>query len=189
MLKADPQSAWPNEVITLSKEGLLNLRLVCDDQLRLDAGSAVVEELSRYLTVRSCGHLEVVSTQSVLEFAERNSFGPLANYICATYKTWMSPKASNLKSVLEKLSPVLSDSFIDYLRKGDRDYESDLGSLVSSRDKVAHGQNVQINMRKAMDYCDSVMYVADWYIESFKPSGLADSLQSPTRQISLNRSP
>lgn len=176
MLRLDMKQIWPNEAILLSQEGLLSLRAVCNERFREDAGSLVVDELSRYLTIRSCGHLEVVSTQSILEFAERNAAGPLSSYIRATYKTWMSPKAANLKGVLDKLSSILSDNFQRYLDDGERDYVSDLGSLVNSRDKVAHGENVQINMRKAMGYCDSVMYVADWYIECFKPGGFADHL-------------
>lgn len=172
------ESLWPPYEVDRSRERLDSLFGITE-QLLSDGGDSVEQilpEISRLLVVRCSGHIETTLSCCFLAFVARHSKSVIAGYIEGTYKKWQNPKPEYIKQLFHKVSPELELSFAAFLNNDDTNYGSSLGSLVSERDKISHGDNDRVTARSAMNYYRVTIAITDWLLLTFEPEGKADEL-------------
>lgn len=176
-------SDWPPYKVQQSERRLAELHATLSDAMEheeSDSDADLSSYLAKLLVVRSSGHLEVVSSSCLLAFFERHSEPVAANYIQTTYRTWKSPKPEDLKSTLAHMAPAAKEDFSSFLKndKDGIDLSSEIGSMVSERGKISHGENDSITPNKALRYYISTMKLSKWFVEYFEPNGKADARAS-----------
>lgn len=169
---------WPPNEARQSLSNLLSLRdLLSKCFKENDRYFDQVPELAKLLVIRSCGHLEVVSTSCFLAFVDRHSNSVVSGYVSQTYRSWTSPEPKNLRNLLNRLSKKSGEQFAAFLELQGQEFSSELGSLVDKRKKIAHGQNENVTARTALQYCAEAVAVGEWFVEYFRPNGDADDIE------------
>lgn len=168
---------WPPFKLKKSRERVeeLSQNVTHMAESRSEANQYILSELSRLLVVRCSGHLEVTFSECFLSFVSRHSRTTVSNYVSKTFKAWQNPKPENISKALEHIDPVFKQDFRDFIDANGGVLSSDIGSMVSERCKVSHGDNDTVTFRRAKQYCESALTVSDWIIEYFKPNGNADA--------------
>lgn len=94
---------------------------------------------AKYLSVLISGYLEQSVKEILLEFTASHDAIRLGNYIEASWPESRNMKTSNLARILEQFEQSWSDNFLEWLSANDQ-YKSEINSLISSRNDVAHGK-------------------------------------------------
>lgn len=170
---------WPPYLVAQSSNRLRELKETVDriSSLKDEAYDDVLAGLAYLLVVRCSGHLEVVSSNCFISYMSRHSKDVVSSYIENSYKDWQKANLENLKKLLSHVSDDVSKSFVEFLENhGSTDSKSELGSLIKERGLISHGKNSSVTFRKALDYYDLSVCISDWFIECFRPDGLADKI-------------
>lgn len=94
---------------------------------------------AKYLSVLVSGYLEQALKEILLEFAGRQNAVRLQSYITGTWPESRNMKPSNIKDILSHFDTRWAREFEEWLEAGDQ-YKSEISSLVSSRNDIAHGK-------------------------------------------------
>lgn len=173
------KETWPPPEFVSSREELLEFKDFVQSVFREDTFSPQVPYLANHLVIRSCGHIEVVYSSCILGYIARHSSSAVYTFAEKRFKTWEAPTPGNLSRICETLSRSVSDDLSAFFESADvgiaGSCKSELGSLVSSRKKIAHGQNERVATLKAIQMCENVAIpLSDWFVDEFRPGGKAD---------------
>jgi hypothetical protein len=94
---------------------------------------------AKYLCVLASGYLEQALKEILLEFASQHDANRLQNYIEATWPESRNMKTANIREILNHFDQGWSTSFDQWIVQGDQ-YKSEINSLISSRNDIAHGK-------------------------------------------------
>ncbi|WP_314025925.1 HEPN domain-containing protein [Olsenella uli] len=172
--------SWPTTEYRNSLSDLKDFeQLLSSDLGRVDLTDEV-DALGKYLIIRSCGHIEIASSECVLSFLERHTSKNLDKYIRSTYKTWASPYANNLSGSLKKIEESISRDFMAFMSRqqssnGEKNSDT-LKQLVDARNRIAHGKSTVKTQKDSLVYSTFAEELGRWYEEYFKPGGCADKL-------------
>ena len=173
---------WPTTEYLNSLSDLKDFeQLLSSDLGRADLIDEV-DALGKYLIIRSCGHIEIASSECVLSFLERHTNKSLDKYIRSTYKTYRSPNVDNLSDSLKKIGKSVFEDFKTYMSEqqssnGEKNSDT-LKQLVDARNKIAHGKSIVETQKDSLIYSVFAEELGRWYEEYFKPGGNADKLFS-----------
>ena len=161
--------AWPNLI-------LQNYRRAFDTHRSLVAKPApeqpdeVGMALARFLVVRACGYLEAVTEECVSSYTVSRASPQVARYA----KSWLgkgrNPSPKNMIDLAARFDQSWAEDLAVLLAADDDLVKRELGLLVDRRNKIAHGAGENITARKALDFADVAIRLADWLIIRFDPS-------------------
>ncbi|SRR5712691_7681495 len=127
----------------------------CGGNLELQA------EWARYLCVLAGGLLENAIKEFYVDFANRNTAKPLANYISSTLSPIRSPKSLRFLEVAGAFDPGWKDELQNYdIATGGLDA---IDSIMLNRHLIAHGKSRQskISLANLKDYLTKSTGVLD----------------------------
>lgn len=136
-----------------------------------DQGDLIENAITRYLVVRSCGYIEYALRNSICYYLSQRTTPEVTNFIENKIFKGQNPKPDFIERSLSFLPEKRSRfvSFISNVDLGDgKNFsEGDLKSLVSYRNKIAHGESENIAKRKSIDFANLAIAVGDWFISEF----------------------
>lgn len=94
---------------------------------------------AKYLSVLVSGYLEQSLKEILLEFAGRHNASRLHQYITGTWPESRNMKTTNIREILNHFDPNWAMGFDGWIANGGQ-YKSELNSLISSRNDIAHGK-------------------------------------------------
>lgn len=160
--------AWPSPILKQSRDSLIDLYAL------VDAGSAsgsdtVLAQLSRLLVIRATGHIEFTLEQSLVHFASAKSHPHVANYILSTVFHGRTVKPHIFLERIKDIDGSWAEELTSFLNEDDQLLYRELAFMVDRRNKLAHGQNQGIGVRKALDLANVALVIGDWLTETIDP--------------------
>lgn len=125
--------------------------------------------LARFLVIRTCGYLEQVVEKSCVAYLENKSDFRSASFSRSWFGAGANPTPTKLVKLVSKFDPVWSESLNELFKRNDELLFREVSYLVDRRNKIAHGVNENVNIRKALDLVEHARKVAEWFTETFKP--------------------
>lgn len=160
-------TAWPSLDLQQSRDSLLDLRSLVQGGLEKDA--TILTQLCRFLTIRSTGHIEFTFDRCLEHYASSKSHPFVAGYVGSTLFKGRSVKPGILVERMGDLNSVWADELNAILNEDDERLRRELAFMVEKRNRIAHGQNHGIGLRKALDLCDVAIAIGDWIVERMDP--------------------
>ena len=171
---------WPPQEVIRSRSDLDELYDLVASNRKRRVNSDDNEMLARFLILRCCGHIEIITTECFLGFLTRRSSQPVTEYLRSSYLSWQTPNADNLKKTLNKASSNLCSMLADYLKtefgSTNSKVSEKLSELTRTRGAIAHGKNTPVTAEKSLELYTFTIDFSDWYINFFKPGGQAETL-------------
>ena len=99
----------------------------------------VQADWAKYLSVLVSGYLEQALKEILLEFAGRQNATRLQNYITGTWPESRNMKPGNIKDILNHFDQSWASRFEIWIGGKDQ-YKSEIASLITSRNDIAHGK-------------------------------------------------
>lgn len=160
---------WPPLLVTRLKTTLNELADLVDEvQRNGDAQEAAW--LARLLVVRSCGYLEQVVDEVGRELMQERSGGVVRSFSQSWLPSHKNPGPERLSEWVGRFDSGWSFELATYLDEDDERLRRELSFLVDRRNRIAHGLNEGIGVRKALGLRDVAIEVADWFILRFNPN-------------------
>lgn len=94
---------------------------------------------AKYLSVLVSGYLEQALKEILLDFAGRQNAARLQNYITGTWPESRNMKPANIKEILNHFDQSWASKFDEWIAARDQ-YKSEISSLITSRNDIAHGK-------------------------------------------------
>lgn len=125
---------------------------------QLNADAELQSDFARYLCVLVSGFLETAVSELVLEHARRAGAATLQRFVESRTRHFANANSQRLLTLLGSFDPdwrmSLEALLIDDLKDA-------VDSVVSLRNKIAHGESVGITFQRIADYYDRVKRVVD----------------------------
>lgn len=161
---------WPPTSVLSLKQSLDELENVVKEVSREGDHRGEASWLARLLVVRSCGYLEQVILESGLALIHGSSGGTVRSFSLSWFPTHRNPTPDQIVNWVGRFSPEWSGELQEILDAEDEVVQRELSLLVDRRNRIAHGLNEGIGVRKALDLKETATTVADWFLLRFNPS-------------------
>jgi hypothetical protein len=160
--------AWPPHPVQISRERLVGLK---GDLEGLDDETSdnIRNALARFLTVRACGHIEFLFDECLATYVESNSHPNVAVYVRSGLFTGRNPRPDALVKRMSRINTEWSQELSILIDENDELLRREISFLVDRRNKIAHGQNEGVRIRKALDLADHALNIGDWISERLDP--------------------
>lgn len=160
--------AWPSQQLNNQTSSLETLIRTVDSPPRLvnEEAAGIAAQL---LVIRSCGYLEQISEQSVVAYLQSKSAPRASAFGASWLGRGSNPSPGKLVALVQRLDKSWAAELLDLFNLDDEVLKRDIEFLVSSRNRIAHGQSNSIGTRRALDLSKSVLIVTQWFIERFDP--------------------
>lgn len=129
----------------------------------------VTRALSRFLIIRTCGHLERTVQECCRAYVENKSFGRVKGFSHSWLKRFDNPTPDRLLELVGRFDPSLKGELESLFEENDGELRREISLLIEKRNAIAHGENEGIGSRKALDLLDYSKTVTDWFIRNFDP--------------------
>jgi hypothetical protein len=160
---------WPPTGVLALANSLNELAEIVGEISRNGDADREVAWLAKLLVVRSCGYLEQVMLQVGLGLTEAKSGGPVRSFALSWYPTYRNPSPDQVVNWVGRFDPEWSIELREILDAEDELIARELALLVDRRNRIAHGLNEGIGVRKALDLKETATTVADWLVLRFNP--------------------
>jgi len=169
----DPRRAWPNQEMQMARRRLVELRELVENLSTANQPTEQVEqaasELSRFLVVRSVGHIEYVFETAISEYAEAHARRQVVNFLKSHLGRGNNPSPGKLVARLGDFDHELGSRLETFLREDDQYLKNELSAMVDRRNDIAHGKNVGIGNAKSIKYAELALVIGDKLIELIDP--------------------
>lgn len=172
MAKATKVLHWPSTPVISSRRNLESLR---DKLSSLEMEDTAVPELSRFLTVRSCGHIEFCLEQAILDSFEPRMETAVMNFLRSSFFKGRNPKPDRIEKLLSSFSTEWGEQISQFFAKDDEFYRRELEFLVDRRNKIAHGQSEGIGRAKAIQLCTCSLEITSELIRILQPANFGNN--------------
>lgn len=159
---------WPSHLLDASRQGLIDLHDEVDS-LDSDTSPETDGALSRFLVVRSSGHIEFTFDEAFCVFAESKSSPAVSAFVRTQFFRGANPTPKRIGETLRKLDPAKADAFGQFIEADDQRLKRELEFMVNRRNKIAHGQSENVNRRKALNLALVALEVGDWVVSTLDP--------------------
>jgi hypothetical protein len=154
----------------VSLQGTLDELSMLVDEVQRNGGSPEAGWLARLLVVRSCGYLEQVVDEVSKELMAGRSGGPIRSFSQSWLPSHRNPWPERLVEWVNRFDVTWARELAELLEEDDERLYRELSFLVDRRNRIAHGLNEGIGVRKALDLQTVSVEVADWFILRFNPN-------------------
>ena len=118
----------------------------------------VIAELCKYCCVLASAAIDVCMEDCLLEYCERASDQRIANYVKEQLARARNPTVGTVCSVLGLFDEGWKGRLESF---SDQRFRSDIGSIVSNRNEIAHGRNSQISFGRLLPWVTSAKALCD----------------------------
>lgn len=125
--------------------------------------------LARLLVVRSCGYLEQVVGEVARELSEARSGGTVLRFALSWLPPIRNPSPDQIVQWVERFDDTWAKELKELLLDEDEELQRELSLLLDRRNRIAHGLNESITVRKALDLKRVACTLADWFLLRFNP--------------------
>ncbi len=160
---------WPPTSVLSLKQSLDELGDIVATVNREGDAHGEASWLARFLVVRSCGYLEQVILQAGLALTHERSGGPVRSFSLSWFPTHRNPSPEQIVEWVGRFDSEWSAELREILDAEDEEIQRELSLLVDRRNRIAHGLNEGIGVRKALDLKETATTVADWFLLRFNP--------------------
>lgn len=152
----------------MSRRRLSDLR---DTAASLPSGTSeeISSAISRFLIIRSAGHIEYTFDECLNCYSISKAHPNVANFVKSGLFSGRNPSPAKLVSQLSRLSPQWGRELETMLNSDDENVRRELTYLVDRRNRIAHGQNESVRMRKTLELCDMSLAIGDFFTEAIDP--------------------
>lgn len=162
--------AWPSINLTNLQRSLKEVRRTIEHP-DLPLPPEIAGYLTRFLVVRSCGYLEQVIDETCRAYLKSKSAPGAAAFGSSWLGGGRNPKPDALEQLLRRFNLGLETELKELFSQHDDYLRREIAFLVDRRNKIAHGLNENITLRKALELADAVTETADWFILRLDPRG------------------
>jgi hypothetical protein len=120
--------------------------------------------------VRSAGYLEAVRDDAADLFVSRVALEVVTRRVRQGLRQGQGVAPSQLTDFLKSFHPSWSDEFEAILDADDKLLRNRLGSLVSARKKIAHGDGDTVTVSRALQWSETAEFLGAWLVKRFDPS-------------------
>lgn len=160
---------WPPAVVVSLRQSLDELAELVIQVNRQGDADREASWLARLLVIRSCGFLEQVVLQVGLELTHGKSGGPVRNFSLSWIPSHQNPSPERILDWVGRFDPAWSAELREVLDAEDEEVRRELSLLVDRRNRIAHGLNEGIGVKKALELKETASTVADWFVLRFNP--------------------
>lgn len=164
--------SWPTHELKQSRdwlkeqrEHLVNLPSYPSDSL--SDRDLVEGYLSRYLSLRATGHIELVVETVIREFARAQASPSVVNFIEQGLFKGRNVKADTLIERLGVFDSSLKEQLRHFLEEGNPPRKSTLNAMVKSRNSIAHGVSEKMTVSKALENSQLSLELTKFLVELF----------------------
>ena len=129
---------------------------------RLAGEPEIQADYARYLCVLVTGYLEQAVTLVILKYVDGVGDQRISRYVASTLNREGSMQASRILALVGRLDEGWHSQLIVKLSPQHREA---IGSAYASRNKIAHGEDVDLTYRRVRDYYDLVREVVGFLEE------------------------
>jgi hypothetical protein len=160
---------WPTSSVLNLKSSLDELAEIVDEVSREGDADREVAWLAKLLVVRSCGYLEQVMLDVGRELTQAKSGGRVRSFSLSWFPSHRNPSPDHLLEWVGRFDPAWSFELREILEAEDEKIHRELALLVDRRNRISHGLNEGIGVRKALDLNETAVTIADWFVLRFNP--------------------
>ncbi len=162
-----PHSNWDSTINNLQRQIQTLEELV--SQAQYSQSDEVKQALARFLVVRTSGYLEQVVSACIREYLTHCSSPAVTNFGLSWLTHGLSPKPDQLIKLVGRFDNGMAESLKSFLDKEDALLRRELTFLVDRRNKIAHGVNESVGIRKALDLLEYSRRITKWFICNLGP--------------------
>lgn len=166
--------AWPPASLHQRRLDLQDARSLLRT-LPDDAADNVQRALARYLVVRATGYLEAVRDDVADTYVSAKAAPEVLRRVQYHLRSGQGVTPKQLEEFVKSFNPEWHIEFCEFLDDDDGVLRSDIGSLVASRNKIAHGDGETVTVSRALRWSEASEKVSKWLISRFDPSVQAGS--------------
>lgn len=107
--------------------------------ISLDDSPETQAHSAKYLAVLISGYLEQAIKELLLAYASDGSRGQISSYITKTWPVSRNMNVNNIEMILGQFDETWKDNFLGWISE-DPNRKEDINSIVSWRNRIAHGQ-------------------------------------------------
>jgi len=165
-------SRWPPATVVSLHQALEELAALTEEVRRRDSNESDREAswLARLLVVRSCGYLEQVISDVGMSLIEARSGGESKSFGLSWFPPKRNPSSEQIIQWVGRFQPDWASELQELLEDNDEELGRELSLLLDRRNRIAHGLNEGVTVRKALDMRDVAVLLADWFILRFNPA-------------------
>src|SRR5664280_2774350 len=159
-------AGWPTVVMRQRKADLAG---IAETLKTLPFDDPATLHLRRYLVVRCAGYLESTRDDCIRRYSQDKAAPAVASHVASFLGTGRGVRPQQLRDAIGTFSPSWAGDFDAFLAADDERRGSELGALVASRKRIAHGDGDGVTTRKALDWYGTALAIADWLILRYGP--------------------
>jgi hypothetical protein len=131
---------------------LVRRALTLPATLKLDEQAYLQAQLARYACLLACAAVEQALIDALASYARRAGDGRLEGFVASSLKTGANPSPAVISRTLGKFDPRWSAAITTYFKTTG---ESDINSIVSNRNRIAHGENASLGISSIRSWAPS----------------------------------
>jgi hypothetical protein len=140
-----------------------------------DTYDGIVNVLSRYLLIRACGILESVRDEIGKEYVRRTlNARVVKRYESLVGRSQIGVRPNQLCDFVRSFDDLWGSELNDFLEEntaGKEQRKGLLGSMVTERGNIVHGNGDTVTGRKSLTYVKLSMEIIQWLNNKFLPMG------------------
>ena len=148
-----------------NREALRYKQQLDDLFLKITAVGVYIEMKShwaKYLCIRVSGFLEVSIRSIYIEYCKNKSAPFIANYIEKKLTSFQNPTMPKILDLVRSFNPPWADE-LEKFTEGE--IKDSIVSIVATRNKIAHGENVGITFTKISNYYENSVLLVEFLEE------------------------
>jgi hypothetical protein len=161
---------WPPIAVLTSQESIDELVALIEVVNQRGDGDREAGWLARLLVVRSCGYLEQVVMAVSSEAVTTRSGGVVRSFANSWLSLSRNPAPDYLVQWVGRFDASWANELEELLDDGDEELRRELSLLIDRRNRIAHGLNEGVTVRKALDLQKTAEGVAEWFLVRFDPT-------------------
>jgi len=146
-----------------------DLDSVVADLRSLDFDDRTALHVRRYLVVRCAGFLEATRDECIRHYSQSKSDPFVASHVKSFLSRGQGASPQQLIDQVKTFSPEWGEELKSFLNENNERRRLALSSLYDSRRKIAHGLGDSVSTRRALDWYDATLEIADWLLVRYSP--------------------
>jgi RiboL-PSP-HEPN len=160
--------AWPSLRITNLERGLKRIATLVEHPAP-DEPDEVTQALSRFLVIRTCGHLERTVQECCVIYVQNKASGRIMQFSQSWLKRLENPTPDRLLELAGRFDDPLRNDLSALFERNDGELRREISLLVDKRNAIAHGESEGIGSRKALELLNYSRSLTDWFVLNFDP--------------------
>lgn len=159
---------WPPRPLLPLRQGLDELAEAVRNRPRERSDTEQIW-LTRFLVIRTCGHLEQVAYETARGYISVKSGGLVRAFAESWLAHTKNPTPDNLLELVGRFKVELRDNLNTLFEKEDQRLRREISFLVNRRNKIAHGMSEGVGTTKALSLKADAQLVGDWIVANLDP--------------------